>query len=71
MNQRAKIPMIIGLTHVDCENAWSAENIAIALGYGTNTKNHPSMVKVNANESESVIQALMTLLEQLMSSNVA
>jgi signal recognition particle receptor subunit beta len=71
MNQRAKIPMIIGLTHVDCENAWSAENIAIALGYGANTKNHPPMVNVNANESESVIQALMTLLEQLMSSNVA
>lgn len=30
MNKRVKIPMIIGLTHTDCEGAWQQENILLA-----------------------------------------
>ena len=65
MNQRAKIPLIIGLTHLDCEGAWEPENIAIALGY-INPNKQPTIVKVNATESPSVAKAVMALVQELI-----
>ena len=65
MNQRSHIPMIIGITHSDCDGAWSNEDIALALGYQDST-NRPPIVSVNADEEESVIDALMTLVEHYM-----
>jgi uncharacterized protein len=62
MNQRAKIPMLIGVTHSDCPGAWSQENIALALGYLPGNP-QPPVVLVNANEKESAIAAVLTLLE--------
>ncbi len=71
MNQRAQIPMIIGITHGDCEGAWSNNDIALALGY-QDDKNHPPIVSVNADDEESVVDALVTLVEYCMeNSNVA
>jgi uncharacterized protein len=70
MNQRARIPMIIGITHGDCEGAWSGEDIALALGYQDSSK-RPPMVDVNADEEESVIDALITLVEYCLETNVA
>jgi uncharacterized protein len=70
MNQRARIPMIIGITHGDCEGAWSSEDIALALGYQDSSK-RPPMVDVNADEEESVIDALITLVEHCLETNAA
>lgn len=70
MNQRVQIPLIIGLTHTDCPGAWSQEDVVIALGYG-NEKNRPPIVTVNATQRNSVIQALLILIEHFMYSSVA
>jgi signal recognition particle receptor subunit beta len=67
MNQRAKIPMIIGLTHTDCPGAWFPDNMAIALGY-PDRKTCPPIITVNATKTGSVAQAVMTLVKQLMQS---
>ena len=67
MNQRAQIPMIIGLSHVDCEGAWATKNVAIALGFNDG-RNCPPIVSVNPNESQSAAQALIALVQHLMES---
>jgi len=64
MNQRAQIPMMIGITHTDCPNAWQMENIAIALGF-SNPQTRPPLEKVNPLETTSVAQTLLTLAQQL------
>ncbi len=66
INQRVQMPMIIGLTHTDCEGAWQQEDILLALGFYSQT-NCPSMVQVNAEDPSSVAQCLMVLLEELIS----
>jgi uncharacterized protein len=63
MNQRVSLPMIIGLTHADCADAWAAENIAIALGY-LDPQNHPPIIVVNARDTASVAQAVMALVDR-------
>jgi hypothetical protein len=63
---RVKIPVLIGLTHTDCLNAWSQEDVAIALGYPTRKK-QPTIVKVNPTQKSSVVKALITLVEQYSS----
>lgn len=69
MKQRTQIPLVIGLTHMDCEGAWSEENVAIALGFA-DTKNRPPFVTLNANQKESVIRALIVLMQHFMQSSV-
>jgi signal recognition particle receptor subunit beta len=69
MNQRAQIPVLIGLTHMDCEGAWSVENVAIALGF-LDEKDRPPFVTLNANQKESVVNALIVLIEHFMQSSV-
>ncbi len=70
MNQRMQIPMIIGITHGDCEGAWSLEDIALALGY-QNDGAHPPIIEVNAEDEESVITALVSLVQFCMETNSA
>ncbi len=65
MNQRMTIPMIIGVTHNDCEGAWTPENVALALGYLPDMT-RPPIVQIDANEQESVAAAIMVLLEECM-----
>ena len=65
MRQRTKAPMVIGFTHLDCANAWTMENMAIALGYGSPLIKRPAMVEVNPNEYMSVATAIMALIEHL------
>ncbi|MBD2006147.1 MULTISPECIES: GTP-binding protein [Cyanophyceae] len=65
MKARVQIPMLIGLTHMDCPGAWQQEDVAIALGY-INHKDRPPMVSVNATQKSSVIQALLVLLQHLI-----
>jgi signal recognition particle receptor subunit beta len=69
MNQRVEIPLLIGLTHMDCEGAWSEENVALALGF-VDGKNRPPFVILNANQRESVIEALIVLIQHCMQSSV-
>ncbi len=65
MNQRRQLPMVVGLTHTDCPNAWQSENIAISLGY-INPQTRPPFINVNANEQASVAQAIVTLIQHSM-----
>jgi uncharacterized protein len=65
MNQRQQIPMIIGLTHTDCPDAWKVDNVAIALGY-SNPQKRPPIVLVDANAQASVAQAIVTLIQHSM-----
>ena len=65
MNQRAQIPMIVGVTHTDCPDAWDLENIALALGYVDEAR-RPPMIEVNANETASVAQAVILVVKTLM-----
>ncbi|MEA5597318.1 GTP-binding protein [Rivularia sp. UHCC 0363] len=68
MNQRAQIPMIIGLTHSDCPGAWSQENAIAALGYyDINTQ--PPIVLVNPTETSSVANAVITLVQYYVQSS--
>lgn len=70
MNQRVQIPMIIGLTHTEFPNAWSEEDVLVALGYID--ENHlPPMVKVNPMQRDSVANAVIVLVNHLMQSSVA
>jgi hypothetical protein len=64
MKQRVKIPMLIGVTHMDYPDAWEIEDIAIALGL-LDEANKPPLIAVNATERASVFQALIALVEQL------
>lgn len=69
MNQAAQIPMIIGLTHTDSPGAWSEENIAIALGY--TDEQRPPIVNVNPNQTASVAEALISLVQHYTQSSLS
>lgn len=70
MNQRANIPMIIGLTHMDCPGAWLPENILSTIWY-RERKMAPPIVVVNANDHASVIEALLVLMQQVIENSSA
>ena len=70
MNQRAQIPMIIGLTHMDCPDAWSQDNIIAALGY-YDINSQPPVVQVNPNEISSVANALINLVQHYVEYNAS
>jgi uncharacterized protein len=62
-NQRTRIPYLIGLTHTDCPGAWEAGDIALSLGFLDDIDNLP-IININATESASVREALLTLVEE-------
>ena len=66
IDQRVHVPMILGVTHTDCEGAWLLEDVAYAMGWAQNDE--IPVVAVNANDPESVIQALIRLVEHYMNS---
>ena len=63
MNERVRIPYVIGLTHTDYPDAWEMEDVAIALGL-IDKLGRPPIVSVNATEQTSVREALMALIEE-------
>lgn len=69
MKQRVQIPMIIGLSHTDCEGAWHADDILLALGF-SHPENCPPVVQVNPEDPASVAKCLVVLLEELMSASL-
>jgi uncharacterized protein len=64
MRQRTQAPSVIGLTHMDCPGAWTAENMAIALGYGKLTSKRPPILQVDPTDQFSVAEIIMKLVEQ-------
>lgn len=70
VKQRSQMPMIIGLTHTDCQGAWQADDIVLALGL-INQKSLPPIVSVNASQTQSVARCLVTLVEHLIQTNHA
>lgn len=69
MNSRAQIPMLVGVTHTDCDGAWEVDDVAIALGLVNKTTRPPFLV-MNADEPASVLETLITLVQQIMHSTV-
>jgi signal recognition particle receptor subunit beta len=69
MQARVSVPMIIGITHTDCPGAWTEEDICLAIGY-VDKQNRPPLIKVNANERDSVAEAVIHLVQHLMESCV-
>ncbi|NJO41130.1 MAG: GTPase [Cyanobacteria bacterium CRU_2_1] len=67
MNERVHIPVVIGITHLDCFGARSPEEIMNGLGY-FDARNRPPMVMVDANSTNSVNRALNVLLLVLLMS---
>lgn len=67
MHQRSQAPMIIGLTHMDEVDAWNEETIAVALGF-FQTHQCPPIVTVNATQTGSVAQAVLTLVQHSITS---
>lgn len=63
MARQVLLPMIVGVTHLDRDNAWSCENVTSAIGF-TNKTQCPPFVALNATDPESVTQALMVLINQ-------
>ncbi len=69
IKERINTPMILGLTHMDCEGAWEAEEMALALGL-IDKQARPPIVTVNALEAKSVARCLIALLEHLIEKTV-
>ncbi len=67
MNQRQQLPMVVGISHTDHPDAWSQENIELALGFSS-PETKPPMITVNPNEFESVAQAVMLVVQQMYAS---
>lgn len=63
IKQRSPMPIILGVTHTDCEGAWELDDVALALGL--NNASSLSIVSVNADNPSSVAQCLTTLIEQM------
>lgn len=65
MKARSAAPMILGLTHADCSDAWELEDVAIALGFPEGL-HRPPIISLNALEPHSVASALMALVSHCM-----
>lgn len=69
MNERVQIPVVIGITHLDCVGACTPEEVMLRLGY-THDRHRPPMVAVDAGSKSSVNTALnISLLTILMERN--
>ena len=62
MQRRSQAPMIVGLTHTDCEGAWDPKNIQIALGC-LSGQARPPMITVNPTQTNSVAHTIITLVQ--------
>ena len=66
ISQRVQIPMIIGLTHMDCPGALIPEEILMNLGYDIHDKNRPPVVDINPNNRSSVVESLVVLMAHVI-----
>ena len=63
MTERVSLPMIVGVTHTDCEDAWSLDDVAIATGF-TDPTQRPPFLPINALDPVSVTRAIEALIGQ-------
>lgn len=71
INERVKIPMVIGLTHMDCPGALFPEEVMMTLGYNIHDKNRPPVVNINPLDRTSVLETLVALMAAMIAeSNV-
>lgn len=61
MHQRVRIPMVVGITHADHPEAWEVDDIRLVLA-----DDHCPYTIVNPNQPQSVAEALLLLVEQLV-----
>lgn len=69
MKQRSQAPMLIGVTHMDCSEAWDLEDVTLAMGL-FDEATRPCLIPINPTEQSSVSQSLMLLTQQLMKTSV-
>lgn len=65
LKDQVQIPLILGVTHTDCDAAWSIKDVGYAMGFQEGEDSLP-VVAVNANLRESVVNALIVLIEHYM-----
>lgn len=65
MQQRVQLPMLIGLTHTDCPNAKSVEDMSRELGC-LNGETSPSLVIVNPMDKTSVLNIIMMIKSHIL-----
>ncbi|MEQ8385762.1 MAG: ATP/GTP-binding protein [Coleofasciculus sp. A1-SPW-01] len=65
MHQRVQLPMLIGLTHTDCPNAKSVEDVTRELSC-LNDVSCPSIVTVNPMDKTSVFNILMMIKSHIL-----
>jgi uncharacterized protein len=64
MNSRVQLPMMIGVTHLDCPDAYTPEEILLRLGY--TKQQQPLAIAVDVNNPASVHMALNLSLLSLL-----
>ncbi|OUL30866.1 GTPase [Nostoc sp. RF31YmG] len=69
VNQRVQIPILIGLTHMDCPSAAKPEDITSALGLQNATKKPPVIV-VNPTQKASITEALKVLISEIIKPSI-
>ncbi len=62
MRQRSDAPVILGLTHMDLDKAWSQKDILLALGYVKGSQ-QPPVIVVNPTDQQSTTRAILTLVQ--------
>ncbi|MDW8178384.1 MAG: hypothetical protein RMI89_07585 [Gloeomargarita sp. SKYBB_i_bin120] len=66
MEQRVKLPYLVGVTHLDLPEAWPLSYVALAAGV------HPALtLEVNATRKESVVAALAALVQRCYTQQAA
>lgn len=65
MNDRVKVPMVIGLTHTDCAETLAVEEILQELNL-SNSQKCPPILIINPQVKASVIEALNILVNQVI-----
>lgn len=64
MNSRVQLPMMIGVTHLDCPEAYTPEEILLRLGY--TKQQQPLIIAVDVNNPASVQMTLNIALLSLL-----
>jgi signal recognition particle receptor subunit beta len=65
MSQRSQVPLLIGVTHLDCLETLAPQEIIVALGY--EMSQHPPILTVDPHNQVSVHRALAAAANLLIS----
>jgi uncharacterized protein len=72
LRQRFALPVIAGVTHLDCETSWDIDNIALVMKLQARSQGQPlcPIVPVNPKNSSSVARCLISLLNSTLQLSV-